>query len=38
LFEDVNEPAVNYTPRRPKAVYVERVYEQGNFLLLGIGT
>lgn len=34
LFEETPEAASNYMPAVPKAVYVERIYEPGNFATL----
>lgn len=38
LFEEVEDAAAKYVPKRPKAVYVERVYDLADFSALGIGT
>lgn len=37
-YEIVEDATANTLTRRPRAVYVERVYERDNFGLLGIGT
>jgi hypothetical protein len=38
LFEEANDPAAKFVSKRPKAVYVERVYLSASFSSLGIGT
>lgn len=37
-YADVEDSASHALVKQPIAVYVERVYEEGNFSLLGIGT
>lgn len=37
LFEESADPTAKYTVKKPKAVYVERVYLETNFGVLGIG-
>lgn len=37
-FENKDDTDANATVRRPTAMYVERVYDPGNFALLGVGT
>ncbi|GIW91248.1 MAG: hypothetical protein KatS3mg109_1680 [Pirellulaceae bacterium] len=37
-YEDEEDAAAKSLIKRPRAVYVERVYEYGDFSLLGIGT
>jgi hypothetical protein len=38
LFEETLDPAAKYVTKRPKAVYVEQVYQSTGFSALGIGT
>ena len=38
LYEDAVDPGAKARIRRPRAVYVEKVYETGDFAGLGIGT
>ena len=37
-YEDVEDDAAKMLVKRPRAVYVEQVYEYGDFTLLGIGS
>ena len=37
LFEEEADPAAKAVVKRPKAVYVERVYQTASFSALGIG-
>lgn len=38
LYEEAKDDDAKFTPKRPKAVYVEKVYDSGNFGLLNIGS
>ena len=37
-YEDAEDAAARAIVKKPVAAYVEKVYEEGNFGLLGIGT
>jgi len=37
-YEDREDDAANVLVKKPTAVYIEKVYEDGNFALLGIGS
>ncbi|MCK4601318.1 MAG: hypothetical protein KAU28_02550, partial [Phycisphaerae bacterium] len=37
-YADAEDAAAKAIVKKPVAVYVEKVYEEGNFAVLGIGT